>query len=322
MKNFTFILLFCSLFQFSGFTQNSIQLNINHKLGDADFAMNTPAQNNLNDDFEVSRMEYYISEIAITHDGGTETAIDNVWILVNADEPTQVDLGNYDIDMVEKVSFYVGVDPDHNHLDPSSYQSAHPLAPKFPSMHWGWTSGYRFVAFEGNGGSSFNQPFQLHGLEDENYFQTEIELTTAAENNEVIINLDADYARALENINVAAGVIVHGGYAEAKQCLENFRDYVFSPASTATSTVDLSEITGFDIYPNPVTTGFFTINLDADSEDTYQVSITNVLGKQIRFIQGFDSNTTVEIPLSQTGIYFVSLIKEGQSVMTKKLIFN
>ena len=186
-------------------------------------------------------------------------------------------------------------------------------------MHWGWAAGYRFVAFEGNGGSAFNQLFQLHGLEDDNYFQAEVALDLTANNNEIFINLDADYARALEDINVNSGVIVHGGYDEAKQCLENFRDYVFTPSIETTSTVDFSEVSKFDVFPNP-TNGNTTINLSATQDLSYQVSVTDILGKQVMFFDSVKSNSTLDLELSSAGFYFVNLIKEGQPVITKKLI--
>ena len=319
MKKSLLITITFLMFSMSSYAQNNVQFKINHKLGDADFAMETGAKNNLDHDFEVTRLEYYISEITITHDGGTETTIEDLWILVDADQDTQVDLGDHDINAVEKVSFSTGVDPDHNHLDPASYQASHPLAPKFPSMHWGWAAGYRFVAFEGNGGSAFNQLFQLHGLEDDNYFQTEIELDVVADNNEVLINLDADYTRALEDINVNSGVIVHGGYGEAKQCLENFRDFVFSPASETTSTIDFSEVSKFEVFPNPAN-GTATLALETNQDLTYQVAVTDILGKQVMFFDDVSSNSTIDLELNGAGFYFINLIKEGHPVITKKLI--
>ena len=319
MKKLLLIASVFLMFNMSGFAQNNIQFNINHKLGDADFAMETAAKNNLDNDFEVTRLEYYISEISITHDGGTETTIEDLWILVDVNQDTQIDLGDHDITTVEKVSFSTGVDPDYNHLDPASYQPSHPLAPQSPSMHWGWAAGYRFVAFEGNGGSAFNQLFELHGLEDDNYFQTEIALDVTADNNEILISLDADYTRALEDINVNSGVIVHGGYGAAKQCLENFRDFVFSSASETTATIDFSEVSKFEIFPNP-TKGNATLALEASEGLTYQVSVTDILGKQVLFFNEISSNSTVDLQLSESGFYFVNLIKEGQAVITKKLI--
>ncbi len=319
MKKILLLAILFLMLSINSFAQNNIQFKINHKLGDTDFAMETGAKNNINHDFEVTRLEYYISEISITHDGGTETAIQDVWILVDAEGTTQVDLGDHNINSVEKVSFHIGVDPDHNHADPSSYPSSHPLAPQLPSMHWGWTAGYRFIAFEGYGGSAFNQLFQLHGLGDNNYFKTEVDLNLTASNNEILISLDADYARALENIGVNSGVIVHGDNLQAKQCLENFRDFVFSPASETTSTIDFSEVNTFNIFPNPAK-GNATITLETTQNLNYQISVTNILGKQIMFFDEVGSNSTIDINIDNAGFYFINLIKEGHPIITKKLV--
>jgi len=299
--------------------QNSIQLNINHMLGDANFALNTGAKNNINDDFEVTRLQYYISEISIVHDNGQETSIDDLWILVDVSATTQVDLGSYDVNSVEMVKLHIGVNEEQNHLDPSTYPPSHPLALSSPSMHWGWTAGYRFVAIEGYGSSMYDQLFQLHALGDRNYFTTEIPVTTEASNNEVVLILDADYTRALEDINVRNGVIVHGDDDEAMQCLENFRDYVFTPGSVITSTVDFSEIGKFEVFPNP-TNGHATITLETDKDLNYQIAVTNILGEQVAFFNDVNSNVNIDLDLQQSGFYFINLIKEGQPVITKKLI--
>ncbi len=200
MKNIiTLILCLATLLPLSN-AQNDINLSIFHKLANEEFNLNQAANNNLEHDFKITRLEYYISEISLIHDGGTETLIEDLWILVNASSKTEVELGNYDINTVEKIVFHIGVDPAHNHLDPSTYEASHPLAPKAPSMHWGWTAGYRFVALEGHGGPALDQLVQLHGLDDKNYFTTEVVLDKTAENGILNIQLDADYTRALEDI--------------------------------------------------------------------------------------------------------------------------
>lgn len=319
MKKSLLIAISFLMFSTSSFAQNNVQFNINHKLGDADFAMQTAAKNNLDNDFKVTRLEYYISEISIVHDGGTETSFDNLWVLVNASEATQIDLGDSDINDVEMLKLHIGVDYDHNHLDPSSYPSSHPLAPKNPSMHWGWNPGYRFVALEGISGNNFNQDFQLHGLDDDNYFLTEIPISTQSANNEIIINIDADYTRSLENIDISQGVIVHGGYGAAQQCLLNFKNFVFSEASEISSTIDFSEVSKFEVFPNP-THANASVTLETSQDLNYQVSVTDVLGKQIMFFDAVKSNSTIDLSLSNAGFYFVHLIKEGQTVITKKLV--
>lgn len=283
--------------------------------------MNAAAQNNISNDFKVNRLEYYISEISITHDGGTETMISNVWALVNTSGVTEINLGSQSITSVEGVNFHVGVDANSNHLDPASYNMNHPLAPKNPSMHWGWTAGYRFLAIEGKGGSSYNQTFELHGLGDANYFKTVIPFTTAATavNNEITLDIDADYTRILEGISVNSGVIVHGETGAAKTALENMRDYVFTPSSTASSTIDISEINAFSVFPNP-SNGVTKLTISTSTDLTYQVAVTDIVGRQVAFFNSVRSNSTLELNLDNVGLYFVSLIKEGQPVITEKLI--
>lgn len=320
MKKIILFALAIGAMSFQLNAQNNVILNINHKLGDADFAMNQAAKNNMDHDFKITRLEYYISEITLVHDGANETLVDDLWVLANAGTKTEVDLGEHDISSVEKIIFHIGVDPDHNHLDPSSYQSSHPLAPKSPSMHWGWTAGYRFVALEGHGGSNLNQLVQLHGLGDNNYFTTEIELDVAAENNVVTIDLDADYTKALEDISVNSGVIVHGDNLQARQCLENFRDFVFSPSSITSSIVDFSEINEFNVFPNPVVNGVSTLKLDLkESGYEYDLSINSLDGKQLDYLLNVTDNQTLDFTNRLSGMYFINLVKEGQTIITKKV---
>lgn len=323
MKKIILFALVLGALSFQINAQNNVVVNINHKLGLADFAMNQAAKNNIDHDFKVTRLEYYISEISLIHDGGNETQFDSLWVLANAGRATEIDLGDHDITSVEKIVFHIGVDEDHNHLDPSSWPNGHPLAPGFPSMHWGWAAGYRFVALEGHGGSNLNQLVQLHGLGDANYFTTEVEIEATAENNVISIDLDADYARALENISVSSGVIVHGENLEAKQCLENFRDFVFSPAGSISSTIDISEISEFNVFPNPVLNGFSTIKLDLEeSGNTYDLTINSVDGKQLKTLLNVTDGQTLDFSNQVSGMYFVNLIKEGQTVKTKKIFLK
>ena len=262
MKKTLFTLSLLVFATFGLLAQTNVQLTVHHKLGNEDFQLNMAAKNNMDNDFQYIRVEYYISEIILVHDGGTETMVEDLWVLVDAseEESTTVDLGEHNVTSLEGIKLHVGVDSAHNHLDPAGYASDHPLAPQFPSMHWGWAAGYRFAALEGWGGPQFNQKFELHGLTDQNYFTTEIELSEPAANGQLDIQLDADYIRALEDINVNSGVIFHGANGAAKQSLENFRDYVFSPSSGSTSAEDLSDAVNFSVFPNPVTTGVVNIS--------------------------------------------------------------
>ena len=103
------------------------------------------------------------------HDTGKISQATGVYILANASQVLEVDLGSFDVTNVEAIKFSVGVNEPENHEDPTKWDSNHPLYPKSPSMHWGWASGYRFVALEGKTGDQLNKTFEIHALGDDNY---------------------------------------------------------------------------------------------------------------------------------------------------------
>ena len=321
MKNLLLFALTIFVLNGSSLAQNDIVLNINHKLGNDDFALNSEATNNLGHSFKLTRLQYYISEISIIHDGGIETPMEEKYILIkNGSVPTTVDLGNYDIVEVEAVSFHIGVDSAHNHLDPATYPSSHPLAPQNPSMHWGWIGGYRFLALEGIGGDNFDQVINLHSLGDENYFKTQINLNATAENNIITINVDADYTRAVENIALDAEMILHGEYGEAKLALENFRDYVFTASNSTTSVAKLSENTSINLFPNPTMNGISSLQIKTVDDLTFDLNVFTILGKHVQSLTGIRSNSTIELHLKNPGLYIINLEKDGQVIQSEKLI--
>lgn len=319
MKKIILIITSFLLLLSSSYAQNNVQLNIHHKLGESDFAINVGAKNNIDHDFNFKRVEYYISEIFIIHDGGMESPMKGEILLVDATESLQKDFGTYDINEVEKIRFHIGVVADLNHLDPSTYSADHPLAPQFPSMHWGWASGYRFIALEGKGSSNFNQIFEFHALGDVNYFQTEIDVNSVAQGGQVVINLDADYTRALEDLSVNNGIIVHGEDQEAQQALRNFRDYVFSPSSINTATNDQEVLSQFKVFPNPVFDGQTQVMIADSDQGQYEIQVTDQAGRILRTLN-LMANTSFALELEQQGFYLVRFWKEGQLVGTKKMI--
>lgn len=310
-----------SLFAFASNAQINTQLRIYHRLGTQAFQMNNTAQNNLTQDFRVTRLQYYVTNFSVVHDGGTETAISvDTVALMNAGDGSfsTVALGSHSIINVEAVKFYIGVPQPANNADPSLYGPDHPLAPQSPSMHWGWASGYRFLAYEGQGGMNFSQTFQLHGLGNNNYFQTTVAATGAIVNGILVIALDADYTRGVENINVSNGVIAHGVDQEDLTALENFRDYVFS-ASSQDLTADVQDVNAISwaIYPNPSTSGEVNISYDAQTEID-GIRVTNAMGQGVNFLR--TTGGLVTIQLSESGVYFVSIMNEGSTISTKRII--
>jgi len=92
--------------------QTDVYLNINHLLGNQQFTTQTTATNNLGNQFIVTRLQYYIAEIVLIHDGGMQTPVTDKYILVNAKDSTNELLGNFNITSLEGVQFGIGVDAD------------------------------------------------------------------------------------------------------------------------------------------------------------------------------------------------------------------
>lgn len=324
MKKIT-ILAALLLSTFALNAQINTELRIYHKLGAQESQTNVTVQNNLSQDYKVTRIEYYMSGFTIVHDGGQETAvsIDTVGLIQGTGNLySTVQLGELAITNVEAIKFHIGVPMPANTADPSLYPTTHPLAPKNPSMHWGWAAGYRFLVYEGVGGANFSQMFQLHGLGNNNYIETTVAATGQNVGGTMYIVLDADYIRGVENINVASGVIAHGVDNEDLVALENFSNYVFSNSSvTLYADLDEQDVSAaWSVFPNPskgTENVFVMINNDLSVQ---HLSVTNALGQEIATI----ANPTGEVALSlpETGIYFVNLHGESGIISTKRVVKN
>lgn len=311
-------------FAASGISQVTINVDIKHKLYGEDFSIGKESFTNLGMSFDADRLEYYMSEFSITHDSGTVTQITDKWVLVNAANATSFQLDLDSVNTVEAISFYIGVDPSHNHLDPTSYPSSHPLAPKNPSMHWGWTAGYRFVAIEGNCGKDLGAEYQFHALGDGNYFETSVETGGTVVNGALDIEIFANYSEVLRGLAIENGYILHGEIGECVDILENFRDYVFTataPADTvmpidttdATGIVHASNNARIIAYPNPSTDGQIQLRLESNGNAVYDVALFDLLGNRLDVRNNVAANASTSFSGLSSGVYFLRLISsEGE----------
>lgn len=301
------------------FAQTSVHLELKHLLGNDAFQLNQAAQNDMGNDFNVTRLEYYISEIEIIHDGGKRTKATDVYLMVNAGKPGTFDLGSYDVTSIEGIRFSIGVDPSVNNDDPSKWPSGHPLAPKAPSMHWGWTSGYRFVALEGKSGSNFAQDFEVHALGNNNYFTLEIPTTAKSDNGNLIITLNADYTKAISGIDLSSGVITHGDYAEAVTLLKNFNVKVFSALDGSTNVLGVNDFKNYGsivMEPNP-TRGSLTLS-GKEGIDNVLVRVVDLTGKTV--LEREWNSEKLSLNLTSSGIYFVQCVAKDQVFEVRKVI--
>lgn len=320
MKN-KILLLAAVFFSFSASAQKDVTLTIKHLLGSSPFAFNQTATNNLNNTLNIGRVDYYMSGFTIIHDGGMQTLVPSETVIfVEGDNNLVASLGTYNVTNVEGIQFGIGVPSEFNTSDPAQWTNNHPLAPKSPSMHWGWASGFRFVALEGLAGSSLNTLYQMHGLWDANYFSQTVMTAGVNSGNDVTINLDADYVEALRGIDVTQGPIDHGANATDLTVLENFRDYVFSPGTGIPLEVsDLEKEINLKIFPNP-TTNVVSVSLN----NTGTMPITRALvydlsGKKVNEISLAGKNAA-DIKFDSKGIYFLSFHSNSIQVAAKKVV--
>ena len=316
-----YVLFAFIVFCFAGLqAQNNVALHIAPRLGNAAFALNAVVVTG-NYDYKLTRLDYYISEIKIRHDGGLVTTVENTWLLVKPALDSVYHLGVFpDIQSVESVQFSIGVDPAHNHLDPSSYPSGHPLAPQDPSMHWGWTSGYRFIALEGVSGNAFVNNFEIHALDDVNY--KTVSLNTGAEvhpNGDQTIHLVADYARLLDGIKVSGGLIIHGSTDEAATLINNMQNSVFTPQSPS-AVLDPAFKGAFLVSPNPAPSGTVQISTDLPAGFEYSITLSDLSGRIV--LRKPIPAGTKAMPLEQAnaGVYFLHLWQNNRAVAVEKLV--
>lgn len=301
--------------------QTSVQLNINHLLGENTFSTSATGTNNFDNEFNVGRLQYYISQISIIHDGGSETECEDLYLFVDANEEGQFMLGEYEVSEIEGIKFYIGVNTPENNDDPSQWPEGHALAPRFPSMHWGWAAGYRFVAFEGKSGESFSQTYEIHALGNQNYFACQLPVQATDENGALVIDLNADYAKALTNINVSSGVITHGDYNEAITLLENFVNEVFTNQDGQTNVLSAQEYElnkSFSVYPNP-SNGLVNFQLIDVLNTNLYLNITDLSGREILKSSLTQSTTTLSL---QKGLYMARIEGENGVLALKRIVIQ
>ncbi|MDE0978366.1 MAG: hypothetical protein OSA78_00080 [Flavobacteriales bacterium] len=230
--------------------QNAIQLNLQHVLNGAPLQFQSSVDV-FGTNLEFDRLQYYVSDFVITHDGGQETALSDVFLLVDASEGASIHpLGEWDINAVEAMAFSIGVDEAYNHLDPTLYAAGHPLAPQSPNMHWGWASGYKFAALEGT--PEGNSTFEIHALGDDNFFQQSHAFSEEAVDGTVNLFMRAKCESMFIQIDVSGGLIEHSTVDEAATLLTNLRDFVFEPLQGSVGIAQTGGAT-CSLFPNPST---------------------------------------------------------------------
>ena len=266
----------------SGMAQTQVGLRIDHKAGQAEFDGATPVVTPLGELVQVDRFEYYLSSLTLVHDGGQETPLDGAYVLADAFVDEVHPLGQVTgVESVEGLKFYVGVDPENNHADPAIWPADHPLALQVPSMHWGWSGGYRFIALEGESVSNGAVGHEVHALGDDNHYSGETEVLSSIENGMLILDVEADVLGFYSQLSVEQGLINHGESGEAVLVCNNLADDVFRLPGAASLSPRLSGTFDFVVLPQE---GGAELRFDAPLIDNAEVLLLDILGRPLQSV--------------------------------------
>ena len=302
---------------FTAFSQSSVSLQINHLLDGDTYQSEVETSNNLGQPFMMDRLEYYLSNFKIIHDGGQEILLEDLYVIVSLIEdfqPSIIDLGSHDIQNLESVSFHMGIEHDANHADPSLWPADHPLAPRWPAMHWGWAAGYRFIALEGMCGPNIDQNLEFHVIGDEFYKEIPFEVNLSGQD-DYLIEIDAAYDRILDGVDISEGLILHGNLGEIKTVAKNLGLGVFSLAGVVSSE-DHEVVNTFTVFPNPSHDGLINWELEASLDD-FMVSIHDTMGSLLYQEKGANRGS---IQLENSGIYLLTIKDSSGAILANQKV--
>jgi len=323
MKNKILLLLFAGIFSQGLSAQMNVSLHLHQKMGDQPFALNQAASAPGGYSIKFTRLQYYVSEIEIIHDGGQVTPAEDVHLLVSAQSDSLFKLGLFDVENIEGIRFSIGVDPSHNHLDPSTYPAEHPLAHQNPSMHWGWTAGYRFIALEGkssNNGTTFPDDFQIHTIDDVNYKTVTLDVEGVLDVDHLVVHVDADYCQMLNGINVQGGLISHAANGASADVADNMEEHVFTPTVLVNGISEPDVAGAFSVSPNPVGVGGI-LSFDLAGKEGLTLMVTDLAGRTVchKDLPGPAQSLSVQASW-QPGLYFASIFSGGRRLAVEKFL--
>lgn len=159
----------------------------------------------------IQAVKFYLSDIRAKRSGG-DRFMNEISLFDITDGPMEV---MYDLEpgSYNGIKFGIGVPPDLNgtndvNFNPAAYPSDHPLSVG-NGMYWTWTSGYRFVIFDGyydtdpNGTSDVLPGFSIHSGLDTTYKYVEFNNVPfeVQQGEYVELELNLDVSRMFYNIN-------------------------------------------------------------------------------------------------------------------------
>ncbi len=133
--------------------RGQITIEFDNRVGNDDLQLLTDYVNASGESFQISKLNYYISNITLTTTDGNVFIVpqDSSYFLIMEEhhETHHVKLRNIPSGNYNKISFTIGVDSLRSTMDVSKRPGVLDPAQGHDGMYWTWNSGYIFFKMEG-----------------------------------------------------------------------------------------------------------------------------------------------------------------------------
>jgi len=177
---------------------------------------------------QFSIANFYVGGITFLSEEGVPTEIEDKYLLVTPTAGMQ-EVGELKEGHYHMVRFYIGVDPVNNgqsEADFTNRDADDPLALQFPSMHWSWTSGYKFIRVDGKVDTDADgvpdEAMSFHLGNNDMLKTLEFVTHTDVEKGHGHMHFEFDLAKALEGIDLPQEHFTH--VHDAPELAMKFRD--------------------------------------------------------------------------------------------------
>lgn len=313
MKNL--ITLLAVIFALNAHAQLDVYLDFPPRVDGNYLTLNTNVTSLNGVAMNITYFNYYISNVHIIHDGGQNLNLSDTVFIVKTDAHTLF-LGNLNVTNIESITFGVGVPQTPNHADISQYTTDNPLSWQDPSMHWGWSSGYKFMLCDGYGDSnndgSADALFQLHNLGDANYKNVAMAVVPTVFPTHTTIVIDCNLDQWLFGINPGTVGVIHGTSGVNTSVMNNVNSRpVFTLPGNAgieTPTETAGTLTSFSSNES------ISFNW-ADVQQVASFKVIDISGKTIEsgIASAFNGNHTTN--LEKSGSYFFYLLADDGTIL-------
>lgn len=314
----------------------TVTLMIDHSIGDSNYQDLRHFETWDGKAAYLDNLFYYIHDVQIVTGQGDTVGELGKHILVDAAAKLDYELGTFDADSATKVLFNWGVAADVNHADPSQYAAGHPLGHQNPTMHWGWSAGYRFIRADGriddNNDGDPTLPFQYHMVGDQFVGPVITNCVSMLnDDDELEVWVTAHYERLFDQVDVVNNALIHGSSFPMSTIFGNVK---FAPVfdtfdgraaedttDTATGITFIEQQLTFNLWPNPTVGGEVKLMFSESTNNSGTIEAYDMTGKAAFRKQFFSTRGAVTLPELTPGLYLIRVSSvDGQLDQVSRLI--